>query len=377
MASETSVVTSDRFDTGLTSFDAWMEAIPERNDQFQSHYDQYEPNAEDLAAVKALVESHGVKALTIGEHWCPDVWRGLPVMARISEATAMEHRIFFRDQNKDIMSEFLKDGEFESIPTIVFYDGDHNYLGHWIERPVLASEQMQEIRRRVMPNGTPPEGPERDAVMKTYRAETDKLAGGLAPRDAARDPRAAGREDRLALPSPAEHEAAVPPEDGRSHPVAGRLRGGGLLAGGGAASPARPSRRRLRAYLRPFARLRLRLALFRLALRAVEFETRRAARLLARRPAVRAMTPRVREQPAAMRAGLLQRCLAVGTGHELVLHRPPAFGAGRDRVQLRQDRFLLELAVVRLLKRARRPQDQVKRDADQRQRDRQRDADEL
>ena len=176
MASETSVVTADRFDIGLTTFDAWMEAIPERNDQFQSHYDEYEPNAEDLAAVKALVQSHGVKVLTIGEHWCPDVWRGLPVMAKISEATGMEHRIFFRDQNKDIMSEFLKDGEFESIPTFVFYDGDHNYLGHWIERPVLAQEQMQEIRQRVMPNGAPPEGPERDALMTEYRAETNKLA---------------------------------------------------------------------------------------------------------------------------------------------------------------------------------------------------------
>lgn len=126
--------------------------------------------------MKALVETHGVKVLTIGEHWCPDVWRGLPVMARVAEATGMEHRIFFRDQNKDIMAEFLKDGEFESIPAMVFYDGDHNYLGHWIERPAIANEQMGEIRQRLMPNGTPPEGPERDEVMKLYRDETNALA---------------------------------------------------------------------------------------------------------------------------------------------------------------------------------------------------------
>ncbi len=176
MASETSVVTPERFATGLTSFEAWMDAIPERKDEFQSHYDDYVPDADDIAAVKKLVESHGVKVLTIGEHWCPDVWRGLPVMARITEATGMEHRIVFRDQNIDIMSEFLKDGEFESIPTMVFYDRDHNYLGHWIERPVLANEQMQEIRQRVMPDGAPPEGPERDKVMGEYRAETNERA---------------------------------------------------------------------------------------------------------------------------------------------------------------------------------------------------------
>ncbi|MCH8199558.1 MAG: thioredoxin family protein [Chloroflexi bacterium] len=176
MASETSVVTPERFASGLDSFEAWMEAIPERNEQFQSHYDEYEPDADDIAAVKRLVEAHGVKVLTLGEHWCPDVWRGLPVMAKVAEATGMEHRLLFRDQNKDIMSEFLKDGEFESIPTMVFYDRDHNYLGHWIERPTVANEQMGEIRQRLMPDGAPPEGPERDEVMRNYRAETTKLA---------------------------------------------------------------------------------------------------------------------------------------------------------------------------------------------------------
>ena len=176
MTSETSVVTPDRFASGLSSFGDWMDAIEVRSEEFQRHYDEYEPDADDIAAVASLVESHGVKALVLGEDWCPDVWRGLPVMAKIAERAGMEVRIFFRDQNKDIMSEFLKDGEFESIPTLVFYDGDHNYLGHWIERPVLAGEQMQEIRQRMMPNGAPPEGPERDEVMKRYRAETNKLA---------------------------------------------------------------------------------------------------------------------------------------------------------------------------------------------------------
>ena len=176
MTSKTSVVTPQRFATGMDSFEAWMEAIPERGEDFQKHYDAYTPDPEDIAAVKQLVEAHGVKVLTIGEHWCPDVWRGLPVMHKIAQATGMEHRMFFRDQNNDIMAEFLKDGEFESIPTIVLYDGDHNYLGHWIERPVIANEEMVGIRARVMPDGAPPEGPERDRVMAEYRAETDKRA---------------------------------------------------------------------------------------------------------------------------------------------------------------------------------------------------------
>jgi hypothetical protein len=68
-------------------------------------------------------------------------------MARIAEASGMELRVFFRDQNKDIMAEFLNHGEHESIPTFVFYTRDHRYLCHWIERPALANDEMHLMRQ--------------------------------------------------------------------------------------------------------------------------------------------------------------------------------------------------------------------------------------
>jgi hypothetical protein len=83
----------------------------------------------------------------------------------------MEVRYFFRDQNKGIMAEFLNQGEFESIPTIVFYDGDLNYLGHWIERPALANEEMVELRK-ILQDAPQEDGPERQAAQDRYREAT-------------------------------------------------------------------------------------------------------------------------------------------------------------------------------------------------------------
>ena len=57
------------------------------------------------------------------------------MVARIAEAGGMDMKVFPRDANTDIMDEFLKNGEFQSIPTVVFYTKDYNYLFHWIERP--------------------------------------------------------------------------------------------------------------------------------------------------------------------------------------------------------------------------------------------------
>jgi len=175
MTSGTSVVTPERFASGIPSFAAWMEAIPERHKEFQRHYDEYTPDPDDVAAVAKLVQEHGVKALVLGEHWCPDVWRGIPVIARIAEATGMEVRYFPRDENKDIMAEFLNQGEFESIPTIVFYDGDHKYLGHWIERPALANEEMVDLRK-ILQDAPQEDGPERQEAQARYREATWEAA---------------------------------------------------------------------------------------------------------------------------------------------------------------------------------------------------------
>jgi hypothetical protein len=174
MASETSVVTPERFATGMTTFAQWMDAIENRKPEFQRHYDEYEPNADDIAAIKGMVEEHGVKALVLGEDWCPDVWRGLPVISKVAEQTGMELRLFLRDQNKDIMSEFLNQGEFESIPTIVFYDRNHRYLGHWIERPVRANDEMEPLRGILA--GVERDTPAWDEARARYNEETWKLA---------------------------------------------------------------------------------------------------------------------------------------------------------------------------------------------------------
>lgn len=171
-----SVVTAERFATGMTTFAQWMGSIEKNADLFQRHYDEFTPKAEDVAALKGYIENHGVKALLLGTDWCPDVWRGLPVAAKLAEETGLDLRIFERDQNSDIMAEFLKDGEFESVPTIVLYDGDNNYLGHWIERADQANEEMGPLREIMA--GKERGTPEWDEARAQYMDKTWALADG-------------------------------------------------------------------------------------------------------------------------------------------------------------------------------------------------------
>ena len=150
MASETSVVTPERFQQGFT-YSAYIDQIKVNKGRFQSFYDNFKVTPEDTQALKDLAgKPNGpAKMLVLGEDWCGDVIRGMPVLARVCEAAGLDMSVFPRDENHDIMNEFLKEGQWMSIPVAVFYTKDHNYICHWIERPASAEREMKEIEEAI------------------------------------------------------------------------------------------------------------------------------------------------------------------------------------------------------------------------------------
>ena len=150
MASETSVVTPQRFSEGFTHSD-YMAQINVNKERMESFYANFQVTPDNAAALKELVGNPNgpAKMLVLCEDWCGDVVRGLPVLARITEAAGWEMRVFPRDQHHDIMNEFLKNGQWMSIPTAVFYTTDHRYIGHWIERPEIAEREIEEIGKAI------------------------------------------------------------------------------------------------------------------------------------------------------------------------------------------------------------------------------------
>ena len=141
MATQTeTVVTPERLAQGI-SYKEWAETIDRNQDKFEDNYKGTTPNPADVAAINAAAAKiGGVTCLALGEAWCPGVVRGMPVIGKLAEATGLDLKIFFRDQNLDIMNEFLYKGEFQSIPTLVFYTRDHKYIGHWIEKAKKVRE---------------------------------------------------------------------------------------------------------------------------------------------------------------------------------------------------------------------------------------------
>jgi hypothetical protein len=140
-------VTREQFESGLT-YDAYKA-------QMTRNKEQVEQNEKDLALtpeqIKAFTDlPQTVNVMALAEDWCGDVVANLPVLGRLEKEVGgkLNVRIHLRDQETGtvLMDQYLNKGQFKSIPTFIFLDGEFNELGVWIERPDSVTKLREEKR---------------------------------------------------------------------------------------------------------------------------------------------------------------------------------------------------------------------------------------
>lgn len=121
------------------------------NAKFEQHLKDNELDRSQLEEISKLPEN--VNVLVIAEPWSGDVLYNLPTLVRFAQAANWNVRVFPRDSYPDLILPYRKEGLYHSIPVFVFYDKDFNELGHWIERPAIATQVIDDeslkLRRRL------------------------------------------------------------------------------------------------------------------------------------------------------------------------------------------------------------------------------------
>jgi selenoprotein W-related protein len=143
-------VTKERFAQGLT-YAAYKAQMTRNRERLEANELTVKLDSNDLAFFAQLPQPLNV--LVLAEDWCGDVVANLPVLGRLAaEGGRLNIRIFLRDQNLDIMDQYLNGGKYRSIPVFVFLDEAFRELGHWIERPARITELQERMRRELFAN---------------------------------------------------------------------------------------------------------------------------------------------------------------------------------------------------------------------------------
>jgi hypothetical protein len=140
-------VTHEQFDSGLT-YDAYKAQMTRNKEQVEQNEKDLQLNADDVKAIQNLPGRLNVLALA--EDWCGDVVANLPVLGKLAQESngKLNVRVLLRDQDPGakVMDEHLNKGQYKSIPTVIFLDGDFNEVGVWVERPESVTKLREEKR---------------------------------------------------------------------------------------------------------------------------------------------------------------------------------------------------------------------------------------
>jgi thiol-disulfide isomerase/thioredoxin len=140
-------MTRERFDTGLT-YDQYKKAMSRNRDRVEENERKVVLDAQATRFFGSLPQP--VNVVVLAEDWCGDVIANLPVLGRLAQAAPkLKVRIFYRDQNPDLMERWLNQGKYQSIPVFAFFDEEFREIGHWIERPASVSELRAKKRKEI------------------------------------------------------------------------------------------------------------------------------------------------------------------------------------------------------------------------------------
>jgi hypothetical protein len=129
---EAIVVTKERFGQGMTVAE-YIAQMSMNKARLLAALDSTALAPRDAQVLERFAATRRI--LVITEDWCGAAIASLPFVIKLAETVpTIETRIFLRDENADLMDQFLKDGRYRSIPVFVFLDEDMQELARFIER---------------------------------------------------------------------------------------------------------------------------------------------------------------------------------------------------------------------------------------------------
>lgn len=133
-------ITRERFEQGMT-YEDYKAQMTRNRERLEENERIATLPPEDVRFFAELPQP--LQVLVITEDWCEPAITSIPVLGRLAaESGKLNLRVFLRDENPDVMDQYLKEGIHGTIPTYAFFRHDFRELGQWRERPALIGQMV-------------------------------------------------------------------------------------------------------------------------------------------------------------------------------------------------------------------------------------------
>ncbi|MFD1361434.1 thioredoxin family protein [Lentibacillus salinarum] len=136
------------FEKGMDP-DTYIESMRENKQNLLHIYDAYTP-PEDSAFMQQL-SSQNLRVIVLTEDWCGDAMLNIPILLRTAEQANMPVKLLLRDDNLDLMDQYLTNGQSRSIPIFIFIDENGNEVAKWGPRAEKIQQFVNESQNNLPP----------------------------------------------------------------------------------------------------------------------------------------------------------------------------------------------------------------------------------
>ncbi|PFZ59974.1 thioredoxin family protein [Bacillus wiedmannii] len=131
-------------DKGM-SFDTYVNEMKVNQYELLHIYNNFLiPN--ELLPVLEERQNDGWRVIVLTADWCGDALLCVPVMKRISEVANIDMKLLIRDENLELMDQYLTNGTARAIPIFIFIDKDGNEQAVWGPRAPKVQELVTSMR---------------------------------------------------------------------------------------------------------------------------------------------------------------------------------------------------------------------------------------
>ncbi|GIO24932.1 thioredoxin family protein [Oceanobacillus sp. J11TS1] len=132
--------------------DEYIESMEVNKEGLLHIYDNFSLPADESFFEE--IKNKNLRAIVLTEDWCGDAMLNLPILLKISEAANMPVRALLRDDNLELMDQYLTNGTARSIPIIIFIDIEGNEVAKWGPRAASIQAYIDEARAKLPPKDT-------------------------------------------------------------------------------------------------------------------------------------------------------------------------------------------------------------------------------
>lgn len=161
---------NDWFQKGMTT-EQYIDSMTVNKEDMLSIYENYQLPAEDRSFYETFAAKKW-RVIVLTADWCSDAMLCVPILMRIAEAASFDIRYLIRDDNLELMDQYLTNGKSRSIPIFIFIDDAGNEKAVWGPRAPEVQQMVDDMRRQ-LPDKDNPQFAEKQKQM--YREFKQRL----------------------------------------------------------------------------------------------------------------------------------------------------------------------------------------------------------